>query len=148
MRRWVYHLTMGNATWNYEEPQARLQLTRQIKFQECYLIILGELNTDGAMTFKMHHKKRGWGDLNSVGKIWRTQTNFSYRKVTSFLSEWLPIGNRRLNELWSLASASVRSYCLRHAILLWASYLLQPTLAYYLNSHTYWTPNSTFRIHN
>jgi hypothetical protein len=31
---------------------------------------LGELNTDGAMTFKMNHRKIGWGDLNSEGKIW------------------------------------------------------------------------------
>jgi hypothetical protein len=71
----------GEATWNYEELRARLQVTRQIKFHtpehksgmllhHSGQLHLGELNTDGAMTFKMNHRKRGWGDFNSVGKIW------------------------------------------------------------------------------
>jgi hypothetical protein len=72
---------VGKATWNYEELRARLQVTRQIKSHtpehksEMLLdhsgqLQLGEINTDGAMTFKLNHRKRGWGDLNSVGKIW------------------------------------------------------------------------------
>jgi hypothetical protein len=72
---------VGNATWNYEELRARLQVTRQIKLHtpehksEMLLhhsgeLHLGELNTDGRVTFKMNHRKSGWDDLTPMGKVW------------------------------------------------------------------------------
>ena len=72
---------VGKATWNYEELRARLQVTRQFKFHtperksgtlldHSGQLRLGERNADGATTFKMNDRKRGWGDLNSEGKIW------------------------------------------------------------------------------
>jgi hypothetical protein len=117
-----------------EELRARLKVTRQIKFHtpehksgmlldHSGQLRLVELNTDGAMTFKMNHRKRGWGDLNSVGRFGEHRRTLSIQTGKWLLSQ--------LNDYQVVTKdsvkcghlhQSVRSYCLGHVILLWAIY--------------------------